>query len=74
MCICMIFFLSSVYVISDANVQNKVFLSFCLSFYLLSHFREYSVPASGYDWIDFGILETPAIDIALQVGFNPLRL
>ena len=35
---------------------------------------EYSGPASGYDWVAFGILENPAIDIALQVDFAPLTL
>ena len=28
--------------------------------------KEYSVPASGYDWVAFGILESPAIDIACK--------
>ena len=40
----------------------------------MGYFREYSVPASGHDWVAFGILESTAIDIALQVDFTPLRL
>ena len=40
----------------------------------MSHFRESKVPASGYDWVAFGILESPVVDIALQADFTPLRL
>ena len=40
----------------------------------MCHFREYSVTASVYDWVAFGILESPAIDKALQVDFTPLAL
>ena len=32
------------------------------------------MPASGYDWVAFGNLQSPAIDIALQVDFTRLRL
>ena len=32
------------------------------------------MPASGYDWVAFGISKSPAIDIALQVDVTPLTL
>ena len=40
--------------------------------------REYSVPESGYDWVAFGILESPegypSDRYSLQVDFTPFRL
>ena len=53
------------------HIRRRTLASHC---YVISHFREYSVPASGYDWVAFGNLESPAIDIALQVDFTRLRL
>ena len=32
------------------------------------------MPASGYDWVAFGISESAAIDIALQVDFSLFKL